>query len=100
VAPIHSEHVRPTFNCIGRREISSHFWDKKRGYLKDQIDELATRSKNMNIREFYRGINKFGRSYQSRNNLMMYVNDDLLRHFHNILTFCGSVTNNNRVWTE
>jgi hypothetical protein len=29
--------------------------EKKREYLKDKIDELATNSKNKNIRDLYRG---------------------------------------------
>jgi hypothetical protein len=28
-------------------------------YLKDKINELATNSKNKNIRDLYRGINEF-----------------------------------------
>jgi hypothetical protein len=34
-----------------------YFRNKKRGYLKDKISELATNSKNKNIRDLYRGIN-------------------------------------------
>jgi hypothetical protein len=41
------------------REASRYFRDKKREYLKDKINELATNSKNKNIRYMYRGINKF-----------------------------------------
>jgi hypothetical protein len=44
-----------------RHEASRHFWNKKREYLKDKIIELATNSKNKNIRELYRGINEFKR---------------------------------------
>jgi hypothetical protein len=36
-----------------RRETSRHFMNKKRKYMKDKIDELATNSKNMNIRDLY-----------------------------------------------
>jgi hypothetical protein len=49
-----------------RREAKKHFRNKKSEYLKDKIDELATNSKNKNIRELYRGINKFKRGYQPR----------------------------------
>jgi hypothetical protein len=42
-----------------RREASRHFWNKKREYLKDKINELAANSKNKNIRDLYRGINEF-----------------------------------------
>jgi hypothetical protein len=37
-----------------RRETSRHFRNKKREYLKDKIDELATNSKNKNITDLYR----------------------------------------------
>jgi hypothetical protein len=32
-----------------RSDTSRHFWNKKRGYLKDKTDELATNSENKNI---------------------------------------------------
>jgi hypothetical protein len=38
-----------------RREASGHFRNKKREHLKDKINELATNSKNKNIRDLYRG---------------------------------------------
>jgi hypothetical protein len=40
-----------------RSETSRHFRNKKRKYVKDKINELATNSKNKNIRNLYRGIN-------------------------------------------
>jgi hypothetical protein len=36
---------------------SRYFWNKKREYLKDNINELVTNSKNKNIRDLYRRIN-------------------------------------------
>jgi hypothetical protein len=42
-----------------RREVSRHFRNKKRENLKGKINELATNSKNKNIRDLYRGINEF-----------------------------------------
>jgi hypothetical protein len=42
-----------------RREVSRHFSNKKREYLKDKINELTMNSKNENIRDLYRRINKF-----------------------------------------
>jgi uncharacterized membrane protein YheB (UPF0754 family) len=39
-----------------RREVCRHFRYKKTKYLKDKINELATNSKNKNIRDLYRGI--------------------------------------------
>jgi hypothetical protein len=38
-------------------EASRHFRNIKRECLKDKINELATKSKNKNIRELYKGIN-------------------------------------------
>jgi hypothetical protein len=46
-------------------------------YMKDKIDELATNSKNKNIRDLYRGINKFKQGYQPRSNLVKDENDTL-----------------------
>jgi hypothetical protein len=40
-----------------RHEANRYFRNKKREYLKDKLNELATNSKNKNIRELYRGIN-------------------------------------------
>jgi hypothetical protein len=68
-----------------RREASRYFRNKKREYLKDKINELATNSKNKKIRDLYRGINEFKRDYQPRNNLMKYENGDLLADSHNTL---------------
>jgi Fe-S cluster assembly ATPase SufC len=46
-----------------RREASRYFRNKKREYLKDKINELATKSKNKNIRDLYRGVSEFKRGY-------------------------------------
>jgi hypothetical protein len=56
-----------------RRKASRHFRKKKREYLKDKIIELATNSKNKNIRVLYRGINEFKRSYQPRSSLVKLI---------------------------
>ncbi|PNF25843.1 hypothetical protein B7P43_G11138 [Cryptotermes secundus] len=69
-----------------RHEMSSHFWNKKREYLKDKIDELAMNSKNKNIRDQYRGINDYKRGYQPSNNLVKDENGDLFADSHNILS--------------
>jgi hypothetical protein len=68
-----------------RREASRYFWNKKREYQKDKINELATNSKNKNISDLYRGINGFKRGYQPRNNLVKDENGELLADSHNIL---------------
>jgi hypothetical protein len=59
--------------------------NKKREYLKDEINELARNSKKKNIRDLYRGINEFKRGYQPRNYLVKYEIRDLLADSHNIL---------------
>jgi hypothetical protein len=46
-----------------RRDTSRHFRNKKREYLKDKINHLATNSKNKNIGNLYRGICDFYRGY-------------------------------------
>jgi hypothetical protein len=52
-----------------RREASGYFKNEEREYLKDKINELATNSKNQNIRDLYRRINEFKEAYQPRNNV-------------------------------
>jgi len=37
-----------------RREVSRHFRDKKKAYLRAKIEELETNSKIQNIRDLYR----------------------------------------------
>jgi hypothetical protein len=66
-----------------RCQASRYFRNKKRGYLKYKINELATKIKN--IRDLYRRINKFQTGYQPRNNLVKDENGDLLSDSHNIL---------------
>jgi hypothetical protein len=66
-----------------KRETSRHFRNKKREYLKDKINELATNSEN--IRDLYKGKNEFKRGYQPRSNLVKDENGDLLADSHNIL---------------
>jgi hypothetical protein len=68
-----------------RREASRHFKNKKKEYLKEKMNELATNSKNKNTRDLYRGINEFKRGYHRRSNLVKDENGDLLADSHNIL---------------
>jgi hypothetical protein len=42
-----------------RCEVSRHFRNEKREYLKDKINKLGINSKNKNIRGQYRGKNEF-----------------------------------------
>jgi hypothetical protein len=59
--------------------------NRKREYLKDKSNEFPTNSKRKNIRDLYRRINEFKRSYQPRSNLMKDKNGGLLADSHNIL---------------
>jgi hypothetical protein len=68
-----------------RRETSRHFRNKKMEYLKGKINELATNSKNKNIRDLYRGINEFKRGYQTRSNFVKDENGDSLADSNTIL---------------
>jgi hypothetical protein len=61
-----------------KHEDSTHFRNKKREYLKDKINELATYSMNTNITDLYSGKNEFKRGYQPRSNLVKDENCDLL----------------------
>jgi hypothetical protein len=61
-----------------RCEMSRHFKNKKKEYLRDKMYELLRKSKNKNIRDLYRGINYFKRGYQPRCNLVKDENVDLL----------------------
>jgi hypothetical protein len=45
-------------NLNKRHETSRHFRNKKRGYMKDKIDEIATNSKNKHSRDLHGGINE------------------------------------------
>ena len=49
-----------------RRNVSRHFRNKKKAYLKAKIEELETNSKVNNVRDLYRGINDFKKGYQPR----------------------------------
>jgi hypothetical protein len=55
-----------------RHEDSRNFRNKKKEYLKENINELGTNRKNKNIRDLYGGINEFKRVYQPRSNLVEY----------------------------
>jgi hypothetical protein len=64
---------------------SRHFRNKKREYLKDRINELASHSKNKNIRSLHRGTNEFQKGCQPRAILVKDENGDLLGDSYGIL---------------
>jgi hypothetical protein len=61
-----------------RWEYSRHFRNKKREYPKDKINEIESDSKNKNIRDLYRSITEFKKSYQPRTNLVKDERGDIL----------------------
>jgi predicted NACHT family NTPase len=65
-----------------RCEASRYFRNKNRKYLKDKINELPTHSKNKNIRDLHKKINKFKRGYPPRSNLEKDENGDLVADSH------------------
>ena len=49
-----------------RREVSRHFRNKTKAYLRAKIEELETNIKIQNIRDLYRGITDIKKEYQPR----------------------------------
>ncbi|KAJ4427253.1 hypothetical protein ANN_24871 [Periplaneta americana] len=68
-----------------RREASRILRNKKRGYLKEKLNEVETNSKNKNIRDLYKGIKEFKNGYQPRLNVIKDENGDLLADSPSIL---------------
>jgi len=68
-----------------RHEVSRHFREKKKAYLRARIEELETNSKNENIRDLYRGISDFKKGYQPRCNIVKDEKGDLVADSHGIV---------------
>jgi len=68
-----------------RREVSRHFRNKKKAYMRAKIEELETNSKIQNIRDLYRGISDFKKGYQLRCNIVKDENGDLVADSHSIV---------------
>ena len=66
-------------------EVSRHFRDKKKAYLRAKIEELETNSKIQNIRDLYNGINYFKKGYQPRFNIVKDEKGDLVADSHSIV---------------
>jgi hypothetical protein len=60
-----------------------YFCNCKREYLKDRINELATKSRKKIIKNLYRGIYEFKTGFELRNSLVNDENGDrmLIRTF-------------------
>jgi len=65
-----------------RLEVSRHFRDKKKAYLRAKIQELETNSKIQNIRDLYRGINDVKKGYQPSCNIVKDEKGDLVADSH------------------
>jgi len=68
-----------------RREVSRHFRNKKKTYMRAKIEELETNNKMQNIRDLYRGINDFKKGYQPRCNIVKDEKGDLVADSHSIV---------------
>ena len=68
-----------------RREVSRHFRNKKKEYLKAKIGELETNSTIKNITDLYRGINDLNKGYQPRTDIVKEEKGDLVADSHSIL---------------
>jgi len=61
-----------------RREVSRHFRNKNKAFLRAKIEELETNNKIQNIRDLYRGISDFKKGYQPRCNIVKDEKGDLV----------------------
>jgi len=68
-----------------RREVSRHFRNKEKAYLRAKIEELETNSKIQNIRDLYRGINEFKKGNQPRCNIVKDEKGDLVADPYSIV---------------
>jgi len=68
-----------------RREVSRHFRNKKKAYLRAKVEELETNSKIQNIRDLYRGISDFKNGYQPRCNIVKDEKGDLVADSHSVV---------------
>ena len=68
-----------------RCEVSRHFRNKKKAYLRAKIEELETNSKIVNIMNLFRGISDFKKGYQPRCNIVKDEKGDLVADSYSIL---------------
>jgi len=68
-----------------RREVSRHFRNEKKEYLRAKIEELEANSKINYIRDLYRGINDFKKGYQPRCSIVKDEKGDLVADSHSIV---------------
>jgi len=68
-----------------RREVSRHFRNKKKAYLRNKIEVLETNNKIQNIRDLYRGMSDFKKGYQPRCNIVKDEKGELVADSHDIV---------------
>ena len=68
-----------------RREVSRHFRNKKKAYLRAKIEEPEINNKIQNITDLYRGISDFKKGYQPRCNIVKDEKGDLVAESHGIV---------------
>ena len=68
-----------------RHEASKRFRNKKKEYLKAQIDEVETNGTIRNIRDIDSGINDFKKCYEPRTNIVKNERCGLVTGSHSIL---------------
>jgi hypothetical protein len=68
-----------------RRDVSRHFRNKKKAYLKAKIEEFETNSKIKKVRDLYRGHNDFKKGYQPRTIVVKDKKGDLIADSHSIM---------------
>ena len=73
-----------------RHEAIRHFRNKKKAYLKAEIEELEINSKIKNIMDLYRGFIDFKKGYQPRSNIVKDGKDDLVADCHSIVARWGN----------
>jgi hypothetical protein len=68
-----------------RHEVSRHFRNKTKAYLRAKIEELEINSKIQNFRDLYMVINDFKKEYQPRCNIVIDEKGDLVADSHSIV---------------
>jgi len=68
-----------------RREVSRHFRNKNKGYLRAKIEEHETNNKIQNIGDLYRSISDFKKGYQPRCNIVKDEKGNLVADSHSIV---------------
>ena len=68
-----------------RREVSRHFRNNKKAYLRAKTEELETKNKIQKHWDFYRGMNDFKKGYQPKCNIIKDEKGNLVADSHSIV---------------